>query len=435
MSEISGIPYIEASFDKNGQGPEEEVSLPAGITDLIVISHGWNNNKSRAEDLYKKFFESFAAAAQPNDLSGRKLVIVGVFWPSKEYDTSVAVSGTPATGGGGAALGSGDGDSIKRLEEKLDDMKEIFTEPEQKQLLDEAKALLPDIEDKASARGEFVNKMRSLLDPSAAGKEDASDIFFKDDGNELMKNLKAEEEDLGEDIAEGGASLPLGVGTIAAPEGGAAGLVEFFSGFKASVINFLNYTTYYEMKTRSGLVGRNGVAPLIDKLAPQVERIHLVGHSFGSRVVAAAALNSKNNKIKSMALVQAAFSQNGFSRSEQGFYRGVVDNHRVKGPVLITHTPNDRAVGLAYPIASRISGDKTMAFGDKDDLFGAMGRNGAQKMEAGEAVEGKLLSVGGAYTFKADTYFNLEASDFVKDHNDVKGPELGYLVRKCIATS
>src|SRR5688500_1202859 len=146
---------------------------------------------------------------------------------------SVAVSGTPAMGGGGAALGSGDGDSIKRLEEKLDGMKEIFTEPEQKQLLDEAKALLPDIEDKASARDEFVNKMRSLLDPSAAGKEDASDIFFKDDGNELMKNLKAEEEDLGEDIAEGGASLPLGVGTTATPEGGAAGLVEFFSGFKA----------------------------------------------------------------------------------------------------------------------------------------------------------------------------------------------------------
>jgi hypothetical protein len=76
-----------------------------------------------------------------------------------------------------------------------------------------------------------------------------------------------------------------------------------------------------------------------------------------------------------------------------------------------------------------------MDFGDEDDLFGAMGRNGAQKMEAGEAVEGKLLPVGGAYTFKADTYFNLEASDFIKDHNDVKGPELGYLVRKCIATS
>jgi len=209
--------------------------------------------------------------------------------------------------------------------------------------------------------------------------------------------------------------------------------VEFFSGFKAAVVNILNYTTYYEMKTRSGAVGKSGVAPLIDKLAPQVERIHLIGHSFGSRTVTAAALHSKNDKIKSMTLIQAAFSQNGFSRREQGFYRGVVDNHRIKGPVLITHTPNDRAVGLAYPLASRISGDKTMAFGDKDDMFGSMGRNGAQKMEDGETVEGRLLSVGGAYAFKAG-YFNLEASDFIKNHNDVKGKEVGYLVRKCVAT-
>jgi hypothetical protein len=434
MDEIAGIPYVEASFDKNGQGPEKEVVLPAGVTDLIIMSHGWNNNKSRAEDLYNSFFASFAAAAQPNDLSGRKLVILGVFWPSREYDTSVAVSGTPATGGGGAALGGGNGDSIKRLEEKLDDMKEIFTETEQKKLLDEVKALLPELEEKASVRDQFVNKMRSLLDPSAAGKEDASNIFFKDDGNELMKNLKAEEEDLGEDVAGGGAALPLGV-SAPAPEGGAAGLVEILSGFKAAAINLLNYTTYYEMKTRSGTVGKNGVAPLIDKLASQVERIHLIGHSFGCRVVTSAALRSKTDKIKSMILIQAAFSQNGFSRIEQGFYRAVVDNHRVKGAVLITHTPNDRAVGLAYPLASRISGDKTMAFGDKDDLFGAMGRNGAQKMEQGEAVEGKLLPAGGAYVFKADTYFNLEASDFIKNHNDIKGKEVGYMVRRAVATA
>ncbi|WP_143104255.1 hypothetical protein [Nitrosospira multiformis] len=435
MDEIAGIPYVEASFDKNGQGPEKGVVLPAGVTDLIIMSHGWNNNKSKAEDLYNSFFASFAATAQPNDLSGRKPVILGVFWPSREYDTSVAVSGTPATGGGGAALGGGNGDAIKRLEEKLDDMKEIFTDPEHKKLLDEAKALLPDLEEKASVRDEFVKKMRSLLDPSAAGKEDASNIFFKDGGNELMKNLKAEEEDLGEDVAGGGAALPLGVSAPAPAEGGAAGLVEILSGFKAAAINLLNYTTYYEMKTRSGAVGKNGVAPLIDKLASQIERIHLIGHSFGCRVVTSAALNSKTDKIKSMALLQAAFSQNGFSRIEQGFYRGVVDNHRVKGPVLITHTPNDRAVGLAYPLASRISGDKTMAFGDKDDLFGAMGRNGAQKMEQGEAIEGKLLPVGGAYTFKADTCFNLEASDFIKDHKDVKGKEVGYMVRRAVATA
>ncbi|MDN5882797.1 MAG: alpha/beta hydrolase, partial [Nitrosospira sp.] len=197
-------------------------------------------------------------------------------------------------------------------------------------------------------------------------------------------------------------------------------------------MNILNYTTYYEMKTRAGAVGRNGVAPLIDKLASQVQHIHLIGHSFGGRLVTAAAANSKNDKIASMTLLQAAFSQNGFSKSDAGFFRGVVDNQRIKGPVLITHTPNDRAVGLAYPLASRISGDKAMAFGDKDDVFGAMGRNGAQNMEDGETVVGQLLPVGENYAFQAGKYFNLEASDFIKNHKDVTGKEIGYMLRKAL---
>ena len=94
-------------------------------------------------------------------------------------------------------------------------MKEFFTEPEQRQILDEAKALLPDLEDKASARRDFVDKIRSLLDPQPPNKEDASDSFFKDDGNELMNNLKVDEDDLDEEVAGtgGGASLPLGVGS------------------------------------------------------------------------------------------------------------------------------------------------------------------------------------------------------------------------------
>lgn len=434
MNEIAGIPYTEAQFDKNGRGAGD-VILPPGVTDLFVISHGWNNNKSKAEDLYRELFENFVAVAEPDEVAERHFAIVGVIWPSKEYDPSIAVSGAGGAEEGAAGFGSGDASSVAALEKKLDELKETFNEPQQIKLLDEAKALLPDLEEKATARLEFVHKMRSLLDPGAASKEDASDIFLEEDGNELMKNLKADEADLAEDVAGPGgtASLPLGVGTVRAPEGGAAGIVEFFSGFKAAAANILNYTTYYEMKTRAGAVGKNGVGPLLDKLAPQVQRIHLIGHSFGGRVVTAAAANSKNDKMKSMTLLQAAFSQNGFSKREGGFFRAVVDDHRIKGPVLITHTINDRAVGFAYPLASRISGDKTMAFGDKDDKFGAMGRNGAQKMEAGETVVGELLPVGADYIFQVGKFFNLEAGNFIKDHGDVKGKQVAYLIRTAIA--
>jgi hypothetical protein len=88
------------------------------------------------------------------------------------------------------------------------------------------------------------------------------------------------------------------------------------------------------MKKRAGTVGQKGVAPLLDRLADHVQRIHLVGHSFGCRVVTAAAATSTTDKLQSMSLLQAAFSHNGFSKSMNGFFRSVVDNHRIKGPIV-----------------------------------------------------------------------------------------------------
>lgn len=184
-------------------------------------------------------------------------------------------------------------------------------------------------------------------------------------------------------------------------------------------MNVLNYTTYYEMKERGGTIGKKGVAPLIDKLSDQVERIHLIGHSFGGRVVAAAAANSTTNRIRSMTLLQAAFSHNGFSQSMNGFFRNVVDGRRVSGPIIITHTKNDKAVGFAYPIASRLAGQVAAGLGDENDRFGGIGRNGAQKMNSGEVIAGKLLPVGASYVLSAGKCFNAEASDFIKGHGSL----------------
>ena len=439
MNDIAGIPYLEAEFNKDGtSATQAEINLPANTTDLFVISHGWNNDADAARTLYRGFFESFQAVAQANDLPGRKFAIVGVIWPSKKFDELVAASSASANAQGSAGLSAAHTESQKLLEEKLDAMKEMFTESAQKQTLDEAKALLPDLEEKASARKEFVNKIRSLLDPAAANKEDASETFFKDDGNELMKNLKIAEDDVDEEVSgdsQGSASLPLGVGTIQASQGGAAGLLSFLSGFKAAAMNVLNFTTYYEMKARAGNVGKNGVSKVVDKLAPKVQRVHLIGHSFGGRVVTAAAANSTTNKIKTMSLLQTAFSHNGFSKSMGGFFRSVVDNKRVDGPILVTHTKNDKAVGVAYPLASKINGDATAAFGDENDKFGGLGRNGAQKMEQNEVVKGSLQPENGNYSFQPRKFFNLEGTPFISGHGDVTGKQVAHAVRRAIATT
>ena len=142
-----------------------------------------------------------------------------------------------------------------------------------------------------------------------------------------------------------------------------------------------------------------------------------------------------------MSLLQAAFSHNGFSKSMNGFFRSVVDNHRIKGPIVLTYTPNDRAVGIAYPVASRLSGTVASAFGDANDKFGGLGRNGAQKMEAGEVVQGvdRLLAVGGTYSWQPGRFHNLEGSKYIVDpsgrdaHGFVTGKEVAWAISRAIA--
>jgi hypothetical protein len=434
MAELAGIPYVEATFDENGAALNP-VTVPAGASDVFVISHGWNNDAAAARALYGKFFDSFVAVAGPNDLAARTPAIVGVIWPSKAFDELVAVAAMPGDADGAMSLGVADAESQRAVEDKLERMKEFFTDPAKRQAIDEAKTLIPDLDEKASARRAFVNKIRSLVSPIAVNREDASDTFFRDDGDELMKNLKVDEDDLADDVAAPGgvAAMSFGRPTAELTAEGAAGLKALLHGFKAAAMNVLNFTTYYEMKARAGTVGKNGVAPLIDGLPAHVRRIHLIGHSFGGRVVTAAAANSTTHRIASMTLLQTAFSHNGFSRSMSGFFRAVVDQRRVNGPIVVTHTKNDRAVGVAYPLASRISRDKVAAFGDEHDVFGGLGRNGAQKMEQGEVVVGRLMPQGSTYSFAPGTFFNLEASDFIKGHSDVTGREVAYAVCRAIA--
>jgi hypothetical protein len=90
-------------------------------------------------------------------------------------------------------------------------------------------------------------------------------------------------------------------------------------------------------------------------------------------------------------------------------------------------------VGLAYPLASRISGDKTAAFGDENDKFGGLDAMAHRRMQTGETVVGQLLAVNSTYAFSTGKFFNLEASAYIKGHGDITGKEVAYAIRKAIA--
>jgi hypothetical protein len=105
---------------------------------------------------------------------------------------------------------------------------------------------------------------------------------------------------------------------------------------------------------------------------------------------------------------------------------------RVSGPVIITHTKNDRAVGIAYPLASRITRDQAAALGDQNDPYGGMGRNGAQHTPETGGLHGKLLQVGDEYSFAPGRVFNLRADEFIKGHSEITGFQVAYALLKVV---
>jgi hypothetical protein len=203
----------------------------------------------------------------------------------------------------------------------------------------------------------------------------------------------------------------------------------------------LNFVTYYQMKNRAGVVGQRGVNPLLRrvKTAYPKLKLHLVGHSFGGRLVTATALGDAAAPVQfeTMALLQAAFSHFGFADNyegtKDGFFRDVITGNRISGPVIITHTANDLAVGLAYPIASRIMRQDSAAIGDANDPYGGIGRNGAQKTPEVEALT--MLGPGETYTFKPGRLHNLRADQYISNHSDVRSPAVAHALLSAVAVT
>ena len=105
------------------------------------------------------------------------------------------------------------------------------------------------------------------------------------------------------------------------------------------------------------------------------------------------------------------------------------------GPILITHTANDKAVGLAYAVASRLAGQAASTLGDEHDPFGGLGRNGAVNMPAAElgGAPRELLAPGGAYAFAPGRVSNLRADRFIDGHSGIRNDAVAYALLSVLA--
>jgi pimeloyl-ACP methyl ester carboxylesterase len=440
--ELAGFPYLEYAVNKTGRavdaGSEQKAAdlfAQAGVTDLFIMSHGWNNNMEEARALYKDFFTGVRKLLDQNAVPGldRKFGVLGVLWPSKKFTDEELIPGGAASVTPTAR--------ISLLSKKIDGLKGVFTAPNADTILQQAKDLLPELETTPAAREQFGQLVRSLMANMAGDSEDASKLFAKMSGADLMQKLAVVVMPGGPAKPGGGAvSMGGAVGGVAGGAAGGAALFNPFSGVTAAAANLLNLTTFYQMKERAGMIGRTAVSDLVKAIvarSPQI-KLHVVGHSFGARLVTSLALGREgtpSQKFATMTLLQAAFSHNGFADkfTTTGFFRNVVADKRIAGPILATCTANDKAVGLAYPLASLIAGQTAQGFGGPTDPFGGLGRNGAQNTT--EAVASELQPVGADIDFKAGAIYNLNADKVISGHSDICKPEVFYALLKAVATT
>ncbi|HUO87453.1 MAG TPA: hypothetical protein VM617_08670 [Thermoanaerobaculia bacterium] len=442
---MSGFPTFEVEYDKRGRlhDREQEDALAGfvadeGPSDLLVLSHGWNNDMTEARALYARLLGHLRAhldAGAVPGLENRAWGVFAILWPSKRFaDRDLIPSGAAS------APGVGEGD----LEAALDELAGFFDADDADDRLAEARQLVGSLDADPQARRDFVEVLRPLFpdDPDAETAAELPAAALELPGDEVLARLGTPPALPEPAIDDGGGAA------VFDPDGGgggdgesldpveAASLGSLFDGVKAGARNFLNLLTYYTMKERARTVGRGGAHRTLRRLrqARPDLRLHLVGHSFGGRLVTAAAAGPDDEEalpVASLTLLQAAFSHYGFAENwdgegGDGLFRAVLTELRLEGPMLVTHTKNDRAVGLAYPLASRLARQVAAAIGGPDDVYGGIGRNGALKTP--EATRGELLAVGGAYAFEDGKVHNLLADPFIADHGAVATPQTAYAI-------
>ncbi len=299
---------------------------------------------------------------------------------------------------------------------QLEDFKQHDATPAQRRKLDKAIKLLPKLKSSPKAQDEFVDLVLTLLDDSPPDTTEGLPQVRTRSGSEVLASLSA-------------------------PAAGTRGIGDVLGDVAGGVGQFLNLTTWYVMKDRSGVVGSAGVARAVRELhaaCPNV-RIHLVGHSLGGRLMAGCAKalgEAPKLQVDSLMLLEAAFSHFGFSadngRGVPGFFRDVIVNKVVKGPFVSTFSAEDSVVGRAYAVMSRLARDNTRGIGDASDEFGGIGRNGPLKTS--EVASSTLRKPGTAYEYKTGVINNLDGSGgVIKNHGDVTNDAVTYAFASAVA--
>ncbi|MBZ4322642.1 serine-threonine protein kinase [Streptomyces huiliensis] len=434
MADMSVQPYWELTFGKDGRvEPGERDTLLRGVaeenlTDLVIFAHGWNNTRATATALYRRFFTPFPVLLDTLTAPGDRPRVgyVGVIWPSLRFaDEAPPFLAVPSAGAPQPGLPPGTREALALAFPGREAVIGRLAELAERQPEDRARL------------EEFTGLVRTLVSPRPREADREADRNGGDDAwardTESEPTVPAMFADSAVEVCGQFAAALEATGAEPAPGlfGGALGRVW------RGALELLRQGTYWEMKRRAGVVGREGLGPVAGELAGRGPRVHLVGHSFGARLVAFALGGLPDGvRIRSLTLLQGAFSHYAFAPRlpfaprRGGVLHGLTD--RVEGPLICCHSGHDSALGTLYPLASRLAGDADSLLGVDLTRWGALGYQGIRDVPGCSA---RTLAEALADGLPAEGCVNVDASEVVRTggppsgaHSDICHEELARVV-------
>ena len=417
------IEYGLISFDADGKERPEGTALMSqqlidkakrdSVTNVFFFCHGWKGDLPAARDQYNRWIGAFARAPERQSAStvfpNFTPLFIGLHWPSQPW--------------GDEELGSG-----------------AFGAPE---IAVSPDALLRSYLDRLGDRPEIRRPLEVII--NAARTDIAPE--------ELSPEVRQAYLDLNQALGLGSAGVagpPDADREAFDPEaafeaGNEAGAA--FGGINlGSLLEPLRGLSYWTMKKRGRSVGEGGMHSFLKALQnTSPARVHLMGHSFGT-IVVSGMLGGPNatgplpRAVDSVALVQGAVSlwcyANAipFGGGGAGYFNPILGDRKVSGPMIVTRSRYDSAVGVFYPLASQVKGSASF---DPTKLpeFGAIGAFGIQGVANGIANDLKMLAADGSYSLEKGKVYNLESSQFIAKkegpsgaHSDIAGPEVAHAI-------
>lgn len=411
-------PFYMIRFDKRGvctspASLRHLVKACAEATDVFLFSHGWNNDWAGATQRYEQFIEQFTRVRgrqwQPPTRDFRP-VLVGVHWPSTvlvpDDERGPDIAGGDPRQPVAADLG------LDVLAEGLDG--------------DQA-ARFYELADRSELTGADALEFATLLAPVLAGPEDelGSGPEVAPEPEELVRLWSAmPSEDPQEPTARGGF-----VDEAPAPAGSdpqAAGWLD-----KLNPLNVVRSATVLLMKDRAGRVGGAGVRTMLHGIldASPDSRVHLVGHSYGAKVVlsALAAGSAPSRQVESVLLLQPATSARCFAdphgEEAAGGYRPALD--RSRQPIMTTFSRHDVPLTKLFHFAARRASDKREAvIAGAPPEFAALGGFGPQDTSSVTVVD--ACTAPERYPDTTREVLAIRADAVINGHGDVQNPDTAW---------